>query len=216
MPAKKRYGKKKAGRRRRYGRRRYRIQRYGATTRNPHRFARYETTDRLIDLTGAGTPNQSFSAHKFAFSALQNVSEFNNLYDSYRIRGVLLELNWTPFDGAAFVPTAETSPVLQYFRDYDDDSTPVEGDFRSRADTKTIRLHANRVHKIYLKPAILTTLYQTALSSGYAPKWGQRIDMAQDDVPHYGLKMWVKSISGVNMGKVSIRCKYYVECFGQR
>lgn len=213
---KKKYGKKKAGRRRRYGRRRYRIQRYGASFKSPHRFVRWETTDRIIDLTGGATPNQVFDAYTFKLDNLQNSSEFTNLYDQFRIRGAKLYFMWSPHKGGGVVLDNTLAPSMMIYNDYDDNTPGTEGEFKSRANCRNIRLTANRTFTHYVKPAVLGAHYEASLATGYSPKWGLRIDCADSPTLHYGTKFFVRAIDGLNCGQVVVRIKYYIECFGQR
>ena len=51
---------------------------------------------------------------------------------------------------------------------------------------------------ITLKPAILAESYKTAITTAYAPKWGQWLSTADDTVPHYGLKVFALAGDGNN------------------
>lgn len=175
-----------------------------------HKFIRYATNDVNLDLTAGSAPNQVFLAQEFKLSDVMNSSEFTNLYDQFRIIGVKVYMDWTPYTGGAVVVTDALAPVVQLFPDYDDAATPTENAFRSRAIVKHFRMN-NGTKTYFFKPAVLGVNYETAVASAYTPKWNTWLDVADSATPHYSLKFWAKGVDGLNVGKVNLRFKYYLE-----
>ena len=77
-------------------------------------------------------------------------------------------------------------------------------------------LKPNMYHKIVVRPSVLIQTYYTQTGSAYAPKWKQWIDMAQNSMPHYGLKYNI-DLSGGNPNdnhpyKIEIEKTYFFKC----
>ena len=61
-------------------------------------------------------------------------------------------------------------------------------------------------------PAIQVEAYKTLTTSAYCPKFKQQIRTIDDTVPHYGVKIQVKTQPGPNIydfGAINIMYKYY-------
>jgi len=152
----------------------------------------------------------------FYLHDLQNYTELTALYDQYCITKVVLDFQWTIVDtGTTNGPNASYSPQLNLYRDYDDANTPTGPDFRESSRIIRKRLTANNPFRIAITPAISSPVYKTGVTFGYGPKWKQKIDMANPDVPHYGAKMQIVCPQ-VNVGFVQVTAKYYVSCFQTR
>jgi len=67
---------------------------------------------------------------------------------------------------------------------------------------------------------MLTQMYRTALTTGYAPKRSTWIDMAQTDVPHYALKGVIdfENFNPPTGADYTFQCniKYYFQCRNTR
>lgn len=131
----------------------------------------------------------------FRFQDLVNYSEFSNLYDRYMITGVMLKFQLINNPDAnneigtyATGNAANWFPKMWYIKDYDDGNTENLDAFRQRAGVRYKILKPNSEVKIFVKPAILTQQYASAVSTGYTPKWRQWVDMDNPSVPHYGVK----------------------------
>jgi len=172
------------------------IKRAMTTNRNMHAFRRY-TNEVRHSVSGT----TSAFAYECLFTDVRGYTDFTDLYDRYQITRVVMKfrivnnpdnsiyINGT--NGSGTVNAWNGSvwyPCMYYCKDYDDSATESLEQLKERANTKRIILKPNVFHKIVLKPAVTMQTYRTATTTGYAPKWNQWIDMAQTDVPHYGLK----------------------------
>lgn len=151
----------------------------------------------------------------FRISDLQDYTELTHLYDQYTITKVILDFQWTLTATSGTGPNASYSPQLNLVRDYDDDSTPDSNYMRSSGRVLRHRLTANNPFRIAITPAVANAVYQSVASSGYGPKWKQRIDCVDVDVPHYGAKLQILC-PNTNVGYVQITAKYYVSCYQTR
>lgn len=222
-----------AGNRRPFVRRRMqRAKRSAARSRvsrslNCHSFRRMANS-QIESVDGAGLSG----ALTFTLGDTINASEFDVLYDRFMITAVVLKfrivnnpdaimgLNNLGGSGVnaswSSINSSNWYPRLFYCKDYDDSSPETLSQLRERAKTKMVVLKPNMYHKIIVKPACLVQAYYTSLGSGYAPKWKQWIDMAQKDLPHYGLKYNI-DCSGQNPQdtqpfKIEIEKTYYFKC----
>jgi hypothetical protein len=193
--------------------------------RNCHSFRRMAQSF-TEDVTGTGLSG----AMTFSLGDTLGASEFDVLYDRFMITAVVVKIRIVnnpdntmalnnsgvnPLTGTRWVST-NWYPRLFYCKDYDDNSAETLAQLRERAKTKMVVLKPNMYHKIVIRPAALVQTYYTALGSGYAPKWKQWIDMAQKDLPHYGLKYNI-DCSGQNPDdnqpfKVEFEKQYFFKC----
>lgn len=147
----------------------------------------YSTTTSLLS-PNTGVDSIRFS-QMFTVGSLPSVTEFQNLFDRYRIvkAVVTFKLTSNPDNidtSVAFYPT------LWYYVDYDDIDTVGLTFIREVQGVKRRVLQPNREVKIVVRPKPLQTVYNTAIASGYSIPRGKSpwIDLANVDVPHYGLK----------------------------
>jgi hypothetical protein len=162
----------------------------------------------------------------FKLDDVKGAADFSDLYDRFMLTTVVLRfklvtnpdstwiLNANPSNGSA-LPT-NWFPKLWYCPDYDDNASESLAVIKERAQTKCKVLRPNQIVKIVVKPAVTVQTYRTATSTGYAPKWKQWIDMANQDVPHYGLK-FVVDCCGLDPNdtypfKLEIDRQYYFTC----
>lgn len=193
-------------------------------TRNRHSFRRMCASE-VIDITGVAYT----AGMEFKLSDLPGSIEFSDLYDRYKLTTVVLRFRiinnpdaagnlnqaWTGIPGTN-VPTSNWFPRLFYCKDYDDSSAESLGALRERAKTKMAVLRPNKYVKIVVKPAVTVQTYRTTTTTGYSPSWNQWIDMAQTNVPYYGLK-YVVDLSGIDPNdsypyKLEIEKQYFFTC----
>lgn len=184
-----------------------------------HVYCRYGTP---VELDGYGL--ETDYAQNFMFNQIKAYSEFSQLYDRYRITCVQLQVSMVNNPDAFLLPNGPLNnqnvnniyPKFWYVRDYDDNSPLSLDALRERAMVKCILLRPNKIFKINVRPAILAQTYRTLATTGYAPKWKQWIDMAQTDVPHYGIKYAFdfqnQSIDTLKPYKFRIEFKYFFTC----
>lgn len=187
-------------------------------TRNRHSFRRWCAAEN-IDLTG-----QAYTAGmEFKMSDLPGNLEFGDLYDRYKITTVVLRFRIVNNPDAIRTTMSNTDwnssnvfPRLFYCKDYDDSSAESLGALRERSKTKMVVLKPNKYHKIVIKPAVTIQTYRTPTTTGYSPSWNQWIDMAQNNVPYYGLK-YVVDMSTLDPAdtqpyKLEIEKQYFFTC----
>lgn len=149
----------------------------------------------------------------FKLSDLQSESEFDNLFDFYRIKAVKLVFSFL-YDNATIGGSLQ-APQLYIVKDYDDNSTPASvGELIQYNNCRQIQLYnrSKGVHSVYLQPRVMnTTTYEQ--QPRYRKPW---IDMAGDStVTYYGVKFALVNRDASSV-KIYVRAKYYFECKGQR
>lgn len=167
-----------------------------------------------ISALGVATPvAQAFT---FTLSQLPSVTDFSNLYDQYKITGAKLTLTPALSEGIAS-PLAGTASALGFSRvhsviDYDDSTNPASEDqlleYGSHKSTPPFMIHSR-----YIKPKVLHEIYRSAIATAYAPQANTYLDMANTDIPHYGIKVWI-SAPNTNAGTAqSITYKAYLTLY---
>lgn len=193
-------------------------------TRNRHSFRRMCASE-VLDVTGAAYT----AGMEFKLSDLPGVIEFSDLYDRYKLTTVVVRFRLVNNpDATMFLNKGNTAdpqqnfnatnwfPRLFYCKDYDDSTAESLGALRERSKTKMVVLKPNKYHKVVIKPAVTVQTYRTPTTTGYSPSWNQWIDMAQNNVPYYGLK-YVVDCSGIdpndaNPFKLEIEKQYFFTC----
>lgn len=174
----------------------------------------------------AGTLNQEtyeFSL-QFPFNAIPNPSEFGSLFDAYKITGVLLTIKMinNPDAGQSLNSTTPANalnfyPSIWYTADHDDAGTVSLAQIKEFEKVRHKVLRPNQEVKIMLRPTTLTQTYRTALTTGYqVNKRSVWLDMAQQDIPHYGFKS-VIDMEGLVANNTQayyfkVNAKYYFKC----
>lgn len=181
----------------------------------------YNTGTSLI----AGTLNQEtyeFSL-QFPFNAIPNPGEFGQLFDAYKITGVqvCIKMVNNPDGGTSINSTTPLNalnyyPTIWYTPDNDDAGTVSLAAIKEFEKVRHKVLRPNQEIKIMLRPTTLTQTYRTALTTGYqVNKRSTWLDMAQQDIPHYGLKC-VFDLEGLSNTTQAfyfkVNCKYFFKC----
>jgi len=192
---------------------------------NTHHFSRFGAAATL-DMTGTEQP----LSFEFKLSDLYTYSEFTSLFDKYRLDKAIVYIqmitnpdavvktnnadNVTVNTGPAGWNTNNWYPKMWYINDHDDSNTTSIAAIKERVGVKCCVMKPNMVKKITVKPACAVQIYKTAVAAGYGPKYGQFIDMANSDVPHYGLKCVFDPLGLDPTGTYSFRYewKLYFTC----
>jgi len=161
-----------------------------------HYFSRYV---RAVD-TNTLTTALSEVSHTFIFrlSDVDNVTDFTNLFDNYRIIGVKLtfRLMTNPdsnnfLNSTVFTQGANFYPKLWWVRDDDDGNVLSVADIRERNGSKCRILFPNKFLSIYVKyPRVLDEIVDNAggTTVAAAPK-AMWIKTAGTNTQHFGLKV---------------------------
>jgi hypothetical protein len=123
--------------------------------------------------------------------ALPNLSEFTALFDQWRIKSVMMRIDYTigqfSNSGVAYDP-----PLLSYVADYDD-STQIT--LSSMLEYPQVRIHNFQENGytpliLQLEPVPLRDIAGSGVATGYAPSTvAPFLRTAETSIPHYGLKM---------------------------
>lgn len=171
--------------------------------------------------------NSYDQAYVASLDKVLSYTEFTGLYDQYRILKVVHKFRLINNPDANTMPNQNTGtnaanmyPRLWYCPDYDDNTPNNWTVLRERAKTKCKILQPNKQISVAYRPACNLQVYRSAITTAYAPKWKQYIDVTQPDVPHYGLK-WSVEVSGftpdVNYPySLQLDTIYYIQCRGTR
>lgn len=186
-----------------------------------HSYSRW-TEPATKDFVSPGL-NMDFS---FKFNDLISYSEFQTLYDQFRIDYVIVNIqlinNVTSLQPPGTTTTqangqeANMYPRLWYVRDYDFGSSETLSSIKERQGVKCVVLQPNRPLRIKVVPKVPVQTYRTSTTTGYGPK-RMFLDFANGvDVPHYGL-FTVFDTYGINVSdtfpyKVRHEVKYYFTC----
>lgn len=200
---------------RRFGRRVYRKK----TQNKVHSFIRW--CDKDTQYPGATGPNSIVEtganqhlAYSFKLDNVVNPSDFTNLYDMYRINKVTLfvEPLW---DQAGSVASA--NPVnyrLRVVHDYNDNNPLTDEDqYLEYSNCKSYTAIRNRSIKITLYPKINNTVENVGGGQAFTSMASNKVwlNMADDEVPHFGIKMFVpSSISNLGTTLFKVRAKYHL------
>lgn len=192
---------------RRRARRRTGISRGIALRKNPvHNFVR---TKQLTGIT-LSTVSDTVGTLTFNLSQLDNYTEFTNLFQRFRICAVKLKI--IPYytgNDANPTGTIYVMPNIHSVVDYDDSGTPANlAELLQYSNHKMTR--GGKIHGRYIKPAVQTATYETALTSAYSPKW--KVWLSTDDfaTPHYGFKYFIDQSSVALVYRVFV--KFYIQC----
>lgn len=189
----------------------------------------YSTSNSVLISNSAGVTETSFSTY-FTLADLPNVSEFANLYDQYKLKCVVVQIKMinTPeqYWGLGQVSQANPTnfyPTLWYSVDHDDNAVATIAQLKEFSRSKHKVLRPNREINIKIIPTTLQQLYLSAVSTGYACNYTRPwVDMAQTNIPHYGLKMAIDyeglttAAANTNVFQFKINAKYYFVCKNAR
>ena len=183
-------------RRRRGGRRVYRKK----TQNKVHTFVRWCDKDAVYTTAELG-PNSIVSkatvqnlTYQFKLDDVVNPSDFTNLYDSYKINKIQLFLEPT----ANQTQTPTNYPVqrkIAVVHDYTD-AFPLtqEDDYLEYSNCKRYNIVRNNAIKITLFPKIKNIIENVSGgANAYTTMSSNKVwlDMANDEVPHFGLKIFI-------------------------
>lgn len=200
---------------RRFGRRVYRKK----TQNKVHSFIRWCDKDtQYPGATGPSLITETGSvqhlAYTFKLDNVVNPSDFTNLYDSYKINKITLfiEPQWDQTGSVA-----NGNPINRRIRvvhDYNDaDPLTDEDQYLEYSNCKSYSAVRNKTIAITLYPKLNNVIENvlgtpnayTSMSSSKA--W---LNMADDEVPHFGLKIMIPSITSEGVQVFRVRAKYHL------
>lgn len=155
----------------------------------------------------------SLASLAFRLKDVQNHSEFDNLFDYFRINAVKLHFSFL-YDNSVYADQLQ-SPQMYIVKDYDDHAVPSGvAELIQYSNCKEVQIFnkGRGVVKVYLKPRVMnpTTLEQQPRNRR---PW---IDMAgNNSVNYYGCKFAIVNRHATPIA-IYVRAKYYFQCKGQR
>lgn len=181
----------------------------------------YDGTDSFITCTAA-KKSCAFSV-AFQLRDLPNLTDFTALFDSYMITGVMLQIKMIDNPDAYHVANTDplvTSkvnfyPTLWYVPDHDDNNNVTLAQIKEFDRVRHKVLYPNRETNIMLRPTTLAQVYRSSITTGYAEnKKRQWLDMANTDIPHYGLKCIFdfEGLSPASTFRFKVNVKYFFSC----
>lgn len=119
---------------------------------------------------------------------MPNLTEFTTLFDQYKLLTFTVEFR--PRFSEAPVNLV-LLPTMYWIHDKDDATAITASQMMEHARVRSQRM--NRPVFITVKfPTIMQPVYQSAVSTSYAPRKTIWLDMANSSVPHYGVKYFIQ------------------------
>ena len=173
---------------------------------NEHHFKRQASSSvsPIVPVTSGGE-TWAFFAYTFDLAEISASQELTDLYDTYRINGVRVELMMSsgiPNAGAGY-PSGQVVAECNWYEDLTDATPPTSSsEFTQRGGNKKIQFGPDGKVSIYVKPKPVTAMYNgtditpafasTVTRDGKAPF----IATAYPGVPHYALKVGIRFAQG--------------------
>ena len=178
------------------------------TVNQVHRYIRWADKDtQYPGATGPNTINETGSIQNLAYSfKLDNVvnpSDFVNLYDQYRINKVTLMLE--PFTNQTDRVNGPVNRKIRVVHDYNDNNPLTqEDDYLEYSNCKSYQIIGGGSAKVVLYPKVNNAVENVGgTASAFTSMNSNKVwfTMANPDVPHFGIKIFVPSY--VTSGGVS-------------
>ena len=196
---------------------------------NKHLHRRWAEVEESLEIVSDTSPQFETKELTFSLDKIVNYSELQSMYDQYKINFVEMYLMWSPEEleiaesGTVQYRANLVPPSLEMYHivDYDDNTALSESQFKERSRTRLTLLKPQQKKKIVIKPAVLSQIYETLTSTGYAPKFNVKLDSQDANIPHYGYKFGFKTpantTSGqVKLGKITIQVRYNLTMFNTK
>lgn len=188
-----------------------------------HNFVERLTTDYTLQVA-KNTTISVMHGKSFSLDEIRQAAQYKDLFEYYRINKVVATFRYKsvgPVANQSMTATAtqyvlpnEINPQLIFKIDHNDVAAQTIDAMKESARTKVKVLTNNGSEfSIQFKPAILAESYKTAISTAYAPKWGQWLATTDSNVPHYGLKVHCLGTDYIeNNGAIELTYKVYFSC----
>lgn len=200
--------------RRRTIRRRRVIRRF--PRRSPAQKMRIHHFKRTVILAGINTGTATtFGARAFDLNMLPDNTEFQNLYDMFRINKVVWKL--VPNVNSAEAGAAQRLPQIHSVLDYNDSTAPTSLDELVQYNNYRMTM-GSRIHARKLTPAFLDNVYQTgAIQQPGNPNWKKWLSTANSlSVPHHGVKYAIGATASANAITYTPYVTVYFSCKGTK
>lgn len=179
-----------------------------------HNFVERVKVDDQIVIAPEATAVGLFKT--FKLSDIRQDDSYTDIFEMYRIDKVVVTFRYKQINNATEAngrAQNEVNPLLYFKVDHNDNTSDSMITLKESMRTKEHQFSNDKPNfTITLKPAIQAEAYRTSLTSGYTPKWGQWLNCADAEVPHYGLKAYCLAYrdGAWNPGNLTVEYKYYV------
>lgn len=151
--------------------------------------------------------------YTFTLDNVVNPGDFTNLYDMYRINKVTLymeRLRNSTGDGSANPYNYRIAVVHDY---NDANNLSQEDDYMEYANCKRYQVVGNGAIKITLYPKIANKVENVTGTDALTAVPSNKVwlNIANDEVPHFGLKIWIPAgVTTEGYGLFRVRAKYHL------
>lgn len=180
-------------------------------SRQVHHFKRNFATSIIVGNV-AYTPYQAFTT--IQLDQVVNASEFANLYDQYKINYVIQKY-YMRVDPSAQSASTAVYPRIFMVRDLDSSTLLSQTEMRERSNLQIRVLTPHKPVTIKYKPNCLTEAYRGPTTTSYSPKWGQWLDMATQDIKHFGHAWNIDNFNNTNYS-LEVETTLYFSCKNTR
>lgn len=137
-----------------------------------------------------GATDYRFGGVSVYTDALPNLSEFTALFDQYRVKSVMIRIDYTMHQwsnsGVSYAP-----PIMSYVTDYDDPGQLTLTNMQEYPQQRVHNFLENGYSPLILQfePVPLRDIAGSGVATGYAPSTvAPFLRTAETSIPHYGLK----------------------------
>lgn len=162
----------------------------------------------------------------FCLNDVRQVSSYSDIFEFYKIDKVVVTFRYKTgglqparndyqSGEKQHALTNEVNPLLIFKVDHNDVTNQTINELKDSMKTHKKMLTNNSPEfSITLKPALQEQIYKSAVTTAYAPKWGQWLPMADVTAPHFGLKAFAVGCNDSNNinGKILVTYKTYFTC----
>lgn len=131
-------------------------------------------------------------AMQFRLDDVVGLTDFTNLFDKYKITSAMVKIQTT-------LNVAQQNevpiPFIDYVVDRDDVVPPTGTEMREKMGVKTKYFNASKpVITLGVKPTPVVEASASPFNGGIVPKGAPYINMANNDVPHFGIKGIIRNL----------------------
>lgn len=183
----------------------------------PAGIAKDNANDTGLTLTSPSSDNltgciQFGWSHTFRLKNVVSSTDLQNLFDRYKIIGIKYKIMFQ--NNSSSTTGSSVLPVIHYATDYDDSNNGSSVESVSVKSNCKMRVLGNtQMISYYFKPKVQAQIFQ-GVTSAYAPREVEWINTDYDDVPHYGLKVWMNGVyaTAINACVFTVEPVYYLAC----
>lgn len=187
----------------------------------PHNFV--ERVYGVSEITVNDEANATAIYKAFSLDDIYNATQYKAIFEYFKINKVVATFTYNSESDGSTVSNAASStvysrvgevrPMVYWQIDHNDVDATSLLNLKASSRTKRKMLSAAEPEfSISFKPAVRSEVFKSALTTEYAPKWGQYLSTTNGAViPHFGLKAYaIAEGNGLAArGKVNVSYKMY-------